>query len=305
MSKKVRVLVALVACTLVVSSCGSDGGGSSTPTTPTPPATPTVTGVTVVGPGGTPTPGQTAQFTATAALSNGTTQAVTSQATWQSSNTGIATVTSSGLVTAVAAGQAEIRATYQNMTGTAGVSVASPPPPAQALTGVVREEGTTTVVGGATIVVKDTAFSATSDSSGRYSITGVASGNHTLRATASGFDLAERTVTVVGGSATADISMKRTSTGGGGSGGGGGGSGSGSTCAASSIPANATCIGNGTPPVTAVCSDGAYSCSQNRSGTCSTHGGVKCWVCPGVLCNGLTAPDPAAWLSMSVAPGRR
>jgi hypothetical protein len=183
------------------------------------------------------------------------------------------------------------------MTGSAGVTVAQPPPPAQAVTGVVREEGTTTAIGGATIIVKDTAFSATSDSAGRYSITGVASGNYTLRATASGFDLAERTVAVVGGSASADISMRRSSTGGGGP--------NGSTCAASSIPASATCIGNGTPPVTAVCNDGAYSCSQNRSGTCSTHGGVKCWVCPGVLCNGLTGPNPAAWLSMSLAPGRR
>lgn len=40
---------------------------------------------------------------------------------------------------------------------------------------------------------------------------------------------------------------------------------------------------------TAVCNDGSYSCSQNRQGTCSSHGGVRCWICPGPLCNGLTS----------------
>ena len=35
---------------------------------------------------------------------------------------------------------------------------------------------------------------------------------------------------------------------------------------------------------TARCNDGTYSCSQNRSGTCSSHGGVQCWICPGRLC---------------------
>jgi hypothetical protein len=42
--------------------------------------------------------------------------------------------------------------------------------------------------------------------------------------------------------------------------------------------------------VTAVCSDGASSMSQHRQGTCSSHGGVSCWICPGVLCSG--APEP-------------
>lgn len=34
---------------------------------------------------------------------------------------------------------------------------------------------------------------------------------------------------------------------------------------------------------TARCNNGQYSCSQNRSGTCSSNGGVACWVCPGTL----------------------
>ena len=35
---------------------------------------------------------------------------------------------------------------------------------------------------------------------------------------------------------------------------------------------------------TARCNNGSYSCSQNRSGTCSSNGGVACWICPGLLC---------------------
>ena len=51
------------------------------------------------------------------------------------------------------------------------------------------------------------------------------------------------------------------------------------TCNGGAVPASVSC---GTP--TAQCRDGSWSCSQNRSGTCSTHSGVSCWVCPGPLC---------------------
>ncbi|PYR87776.1 MAG: hypothetical protein DMF84_30765 [Acidobacteria bacterium] len=147
---------------------------------------------------------------------------------------------------------------------------------------------------GACQVVRHRVRHPTSDSVGQYCVNGLTAGRFTLRATKSGYDIAERDVTV-SGNVTADIPMHRQS------------SPSpaptptpsptpptphpgpnGPACDASSIPGNATCIGNGTPPVTAVCEDGAFSCSQNRSGTCSSHQGVKCWVCPGLLCNGLT-----------------
>lgn len=60
----------------------------------------------------------------------------------------------------------------------------------------------------------------------------------------------------------------------------------------SSPPSGGTCSAAGLPTgTTAVCNDNTYSQSQNRSGTCSSHGGVKCWVCPGPLCNGF-APSP-------------
>ena len=66
---------------------------------------------------------QTSQLTATATLSGGTTENVTSTATWRSSNTAVATVSSGGLVTAVAAGTATITATALGKSGTLPISI--------------------------------------------------------------------------------------------------------------------------------------------------------------------------------------
>jgi hypothetical protein len=68
--------------------------------------------------------GQTSQFTAKAKLSNGTTQDVTTQATWESSNAAVATVSATGLVTVQAFGSTDISASYQSVTGRVSLSVA-------------------------------------------------------------------------------------------------------------------------------------------------------------------------------------
>ena len=88
---------------------------------------------------------------------------------------------------------------------------APPPAPGPSISGTVREEGTTIAIGGATVVVKDTSFAASTDGSGRYSISGVPNGNYMLRATAGGYQLTERTVSV-NGAVSADISMRKLST---------------------------------------------------------------------------------------------
>ena len=63
------------------------------------------------------------QLTATAHLSNGTTQDVTREAAWQSSDARIANVSPTGLVTALANGDVDFRATYQGVTGAAHVTM--------------------------------------------------------------------------------------------------------------------------------------------------------------------------------------
>jgi uncharacterized protein YjdB len=80
-----------------------------------------VTSVSVTG--AAPAVGATSQFTATATLSSGSSQDVTSQAAWSSSNTSAATVSGSGVVTAVSSGAAVITATYSSVIGSEAITV--------------------------------------------------------------------------------------------------------------------------------------------------------------------------------------
>ena len=100
------VLIPFIA--LALAACGSSGGGSA-PTTPTP----TVTGLTISGTAVIDLMKlrATDRWTATATLSTGTTQAVT--ATWSTDNSAVATVDTTGTVTAVGPGQVNVIADYQ------------------------------------------------------------------------------------------------------------------------------------------------------------------------------------------------
>lgn len=74
--------------------------------------------------GTTPAIGATAQFKATATMGDGSTQDVTSQAAWSSSNTAVATVSSTGLVAGVAAGAATVAASYQSVSASDAIVLA-------------------------------------------------------------------------------------------------------------------------------------------------------------------------------------
>jgi uncharacterized protein YjdB len=93
---------------LFTAACGS----STSPTI--------VTSVAVTGAG--PAVGGTAQFTATATMSDGSTLDVTQAATWSSSNASALTVSATGVVTGVAPGTATIQATYQSVSGSEQVT---------------------------------------------------------------------------------------------------------------------------------------------------------------------------------------
>jgi len=84
-------------------------------------AAPNVTAVSVTGTA--PRLGATSQFAASATVADNTVIDVTSQAVWSSSNVSVATVVG-GVVTGVAAGQADVSATFQNKTGTTRVVIA-------------------------------------------------------------------------------------------------------------------------------------------------------------------------------------
>ena len=106
-------VVLLFALALGVSTAAC---GSKTPTTPSNVSTVTVAGTA-------PAVGSTAQFVATAIMNSGTTEDVTSSATWTSSNTAVAVVSSTGLVTAVGSGSAVISATFSGIAGTDPINV--------------------------------------------------------------------------------------------------------------------------------------------------------------------------------------
>src|SRR2546428_5862481 len=112
---------------IVVNGCS---GGPSTPGAPS--SAPTVASIAISGGGSSSGPLQITssmfQLTANARLSDGTMRDVTSTAQWDSSNRALATISTTGLVSVVASGQVEFRASYQAVTGSLSLFVSQPPP---------------------------------------------------------------------------------------------------------------------------------------------------------------------------------
>jgi uncharacterized protein YjdB len=71
------------------------------------------------------TAGAALQFTATGGYSDGSSHDITTQVTWSSSNTSVATINSSGLATGVAAGTATITAGLSGISGSATLTVSA------------------------------------------------------------------------------------------------------------------------------------------------------------------------------------
>ena len=88
---------------------------------------PTLSSIAVTPTNPTINTGAIQQFTATGTYSDGSTQNITSQVTWTSSSTAVATINASGLATGVSAGSATITAALSGLTGSASLTVQSPP----------------------------------------------------------------------------------------------------------------------------------------------------------------------------------
>lgn len=102
---------------LLLVSCGANGGSSS-------PVTLQGVGVTPANPS--IAVGATQQFKATGNYSDGSSKDLTSSAKWTSKTTGVATVNSSGLATAVAAGSSVIQASSGGVSGSTTLTVNPP-----------------------------------------------------------------------------------------------------------------------------------------------------------------------------------
>jgi hypothetical protein len=172
-------------------------------------------------------------------------------------------------------------------------STPTPPPPqpgTSSLACIVQDDATNAGLGDALVQIVGGASvgkSTTSAANGQCSLSGLTAGTSAFRVTRDGYQTLDKSVTLP---TDTRVEFKLVSNapptppggsggGNGGGGGGGGGGGSGSMICSAPVRGNSTCT---TP--TAQCNDGTPSCSQNRSGTCSSHGGVSCWVCPGPLC---------------------
>jgi type IV pilus assembly protein PilY1 len=73
--------------------------------------------------------GNTQQFTATGIYSDGSTQNLTSQVTWSSATTSVATISSGGLATGITLGSSLITATLGTISGSTTLTVVNAPPP--------------------------------------------------------------------------------------------------------------------------------------------------------------------------------
>jgi uncharacterized protein YjdB len=174
--------------------------GSTRPTTP---PNPVVTAVTVSPASASVAVGATSALQATVKDQFGNLM-IGQTVTWSSNNATAATVSSSGVVTGVAAGSATITATSSGKSGTSSITVTAVPPPAPVVTTVTVAPTSASIVAGSTTTLQATvkdqsgnvmtgqtvtwstnnAGAATVNSSGV--VTGVAAGSATITATSSG-----------------------------------------------------------------------------------------------------------------------
>lgn len=152
-------VVARTALPLLVAACGGGGGSSSSGTTLPSSPSPVLTTVTVTAPGGGSSslvPGQTLQLVAAPKDQSG--NALSATIGWSTSAPGVVTVSTAGLVTAVAPGSATITATATagatTVAATVVVTVVAPP----ALTSVTIAAPSPNVVVGGTMQLSATAM---------------------------------------------------------------------------------------------------------------------------------------------------
>lgn len=118
--KRLLVMLSLL---LLVAGCGGSREEFVFTGPPIAPPAAVLTGLTITPDYNGIVQGQTLQYTATAAFSNGTQQDVTSTVAWTSSNAAAASISGTGLATGLTPGASTISATLQGFTDTADLSV--------------------------------------------------------------------------------------------------------------------------------------------------------------------------------------
>jgi hypothetical protein len=124
-----------VAVAAMSTACAKNGA------TPTAPSTPgaTVSSIAVTS---APVSNTSIQMTAMARMSDGNSQDVTRLAAWESSNPALATISQTGLLAVTGSGELDVRATYQNASGSTHLRVGSVPVSAVTIVGAPTASST-------------------------------------------------------------------------------------------------------------------------------------------------------------------
>lgn len=171
MTQEPRLICVVIA--LTGAGCGGSGGSTNQPFAPTAissgsPRTLVVNGRKLLS-----AIGETSQLTAVATWSDGTAREVTNQVRWNSHDSSVASVSSSGVAVAVGFGAApRIDAGYEGLNNTFQISVT--PTGTFGVTGDVREPGQGPLIGVRVLEPVSGKFALT-DQSGNYMLAGVAS----------------------------------------------------------------------------------------------------------------------------------
>jgi hypothetical protein len=193
---RISKLAALIALTAIAASCAGSNNPAA-PTVPAPAAAATVSNVRVTSVVSSST---SYQLTAIATSSDGTSQDVTRSATWLSSNTQFATVSTAGDVSVVGTGDVDLGATFKGIAGAIRLSVVRPA--VFTLRGVVREAGVGGLpVGGARVQIlsgnNDHAFS---DDFGEFMLAGITAGETIIEVTRPGYASWSNEIVITGNS---------------------------------------------------------------------------------------------------------
>ena len=234
-------------------------GQSTSVTAPSTASNGAITSLVVTGPASS---GSNFQLTALAKTADGSSQNVTAAAHWDVSDPSLIQISSTGWVTILGLGTVDVRATYDNLSGSMQVRVTPPPPDRFTLTGVVHEvKPTPHPVAGATLRITsgpDFGATAVSDQTGAYTFPPLAAGFAPIETTANGY-ITNSIGIAITNNGSVDIWL------------------------APVPPKDSTGA-----TATARCNDGTWSWAQTGTDACSANGGVSYPVCPGTLC-----PNPS------------
>lgn len=244
-----RTLIVLSAAAALVTTtaCGS----ASSPTSPANTATTSSISLAIGAPSG-----AGFQITANAAMSDGTTKDVTTSVQWESLSPALATISGSGFVTVLAAGDADFRATYQAVEARTRVAVTQTRYTvsgrvSSAFPNVLQMNNVTVQI----VSGPNAGMFTTTDSTGAYALSGLTTGVIDMQASVNGFSTWRLTALSVRTNTRIDPVLYPT------------------------------------PPVnelglraTGQCNDTTWTYSLDMARVCNAHGGLAWGVCPGPLC---------------------